>query len=357
MSVYVSGEPGGVTDHWNGIGTVQGILEGTYVLKLTKNGYKDWVKQVSFGAGLTTTVYAYLETGTGNATTRDEVISPASLLGSLEVDTTPKGVNIYVGGEFGGTTDSRGATVQGIPEGTYVLRLRKAGYPDWVAQVNVTAGLTTTVKATLALLQCKADFSVDLTRVPVGAAVRFTDLSTGSVESWLWDFGDGQTSTERNPTHIYRREGTYTVSLIVANKAGNNTVRKGGYVTVYDKPRADFSFSPAQIAVGNSISFTDRSTGTVASWLWDFGDGSTSTEQNPIHFYRTGGNYTVSLTASNLAGSDTMRKERCVRVYASEFASTILTISVASVLMAAYAVILRTALRRNPEPKASPDRT
>ena len=152
VNIYVANESGGATDSWGDAATVNGLLEGTYTLKLSKTGYKDWTKQVSISAGLTTTVYAYLETGTGTSTTRNETITAASTSGSLSVSTTPAlfGVSVYVGGEFGGTTNSSGdAIVNGLLPGTYTLRLTKSGYQDLVVQVTIVAGQTTTVEATL----------------------------------------------------------------------------------------------------------------------------------------------------------------------------------------------------------------
>ena len=118
-------------------------------------GYKDWTKQVTITAGQNTKVYAYLETGSGAATTRSETITATSAYGTLSVTTSPGSVNIYVADEFGGSTaaySGGGATVSGLISGTYTVRLRKSGYQDWVAQVTITAGQTTTIDATLVLV-------------------------------------------------------------------------------------------------------------------------------------------------------------------------------------------------------------
>jgi len=137
--------------------------------------------------------------------------------------------------------------------------------------------------------------------------VYFTDISTGSPTSWSWNFGDGQTSTQRNPSHLYAA-GTYTVTLTATNSAGSNTVTKARYVTVSNSgPVADFTGNPTTGPAPLNVQFTDISTGSPTSWSWNFGDGGTSPQRNPSHLYAAG-TYTVTLTATNPAGSKTVTK-------------------------------------------------
>jgi PKD repeat protein len=150
-------------------------------------------------------------------------------------------------------------------------------------------------------------------------SVSFTDLSTGAPTSWSWDFGDGNTSTAQNPSHTYDTPGTYTVSLTATNSFGSDTVDKVDYITVNTPPpppTADFSGTPTLGDAPLSVSFTDLSTGAPTSWSWDFGDGNTSTAQNPSHTYANSGAYTVSLTVSNGGGSDTVDKVDYITVNA-----------------------------------------
>ena len=243
--------------------------------------------------------------------------------------------------------------------------------------------------------------------------VSFIDTSTGSPTSWLWDFGDGKTSTLQNPTHVYGEMGGYTVTLIVKNAAGSSTISKEGYVPVgvgiaassahfsadktsgsapftvtfhdddgngpsgvgpiwrewhfgdgtvvnyqvdnnasatpyavhtYEKPGTYTVMLYMDNRLGHSIltkyhyitvtepvnkpvkpvaafkvdkipnyslqvSFTDMSTGAPTAWLWNFGDGSTSSEQNPKHTYFAPGTYAVTLTVSNINGLDSETQE------------------------------------------------
>ena len=160
-----------------------------------------------------------------------------------------------------------------------------------------------------------AAFTANVTTGPAPLAVQFTDISTGSPTSWLWNFGDGETSTAQNPIHTYTAPGTYTVSLTATNAGGSSTEIKTDYITVTTPPSvaaftANVTTGPAPLAV----QFTDISTGSPTSWLWSFGDGETSTAQNPIHTYTTPGTYTVSLTATNAGGSSTETRTNYITV-------------------------------------------
>jgi len=129
--------------------------------------------------------------------------------------------------------------------------------------------------------------------------VLFTDLSNHLPITWLWDFGDGNTSTEQHPEHTYATLGTYTVCLTVTNDLGSDTDCQT--VTVDDVPLANYTFDVNDL----TVDFTDASSNNPTSWFWDFGDGNTSTAQNPTHVYANSDGYNVCLTATNAAGSNT----------------------------------------------------
>jgi PKD repeat protein len=168
-----------------------------------------------------------------------------------------------------------------------------------------------------------AAFSADVTSGTEPLTVTFTDASTNTPTSWSWTFGDGGTSTLRNPVHVYSDPGTYTVSLTVTNAAGSDTETKTGYITVYaaaSAPTAAFTADYTSGTAPLTVTFTDSSTGNPTSWLWDFGDGTTSTDQNPVHTYTISGSYTVTLTVSNTAGSDSETKIGYITVAAKSVA-------------------------------------
>ncbi len=131
--------------------------------------------------------------------------------------------------------------------------------------------------------------------------VTFTDTSTNAPTAWLWDFGDGDTSTIQNPSHDYAVAGNFRARLTVTNAGG--TASTSQMVGVFSRPVASFTRSLPNGIIPAAISFTDTSTGNPVSWLWDFGDGTTSNLQSPGHSYAGPGTFTITLTVTNPAGS------------------------------------------------------
>lgn len=142
--------------------------------------------------------------------------------------------------------------------------------------------------------------------------VNFQDQSTGNPTSWSWDFGNGNTSSLQNPVATYFTPGNYTIRLTVTNTSGTNTLVRNQLVTVYEPPTVDFSADNTSGCYPLRVQFTDLSTAgsgnTNTSWQWDFGNGVTSTQQNPLAVYTTAGSFTVSLRVTNDKG--------CVRTIA-----------------------------------------
>jgi gliding motility-associated-like protein len=137
--------------------------------------------------------------------------------------------------------------------------------------------------------------------------VNFTNTTVGG-NKYLWDFGDGKTSTDMNPNHIFNTPGIYTVSLTVINTNGGCTVTttKNNYINVYPNPIAEFTASTYTItSLYNEVYFNNNSK-NASSYLWSFGDNSNSvsTEQNTSHTYDPTvlQNYVVTLIAKNEYG-------------------------------------------------------
>jgi len=167
-------------------------------------------------------------------------------------------------------------------------------------------------------IQPVAQFEAYYAFATVPTKVMFVDSSLGSTPmTYQWDFGDGSTSTEQNPTHMYISRGLYTVTLTVKNAYGMSTAIKKDYISIGMAPRADFSGSPTTGTTPVAVKFMDLSKGQVATWLWDFGDGLRSTEQNPAHTYWTNGVYNVILTVSNEFGQDYTVKNNYITVAAN----------------------------------------
>ncbi len=142
--------------------------------------------------------------------------------------------------------------------------------------------------------------------------VLFADTSsrgTSVITNWAWDFGDGTSSAEVNPRHVYADPGTYAAALTVTTAVGSDTASTVIDVSVRPVgPVASFTASTTRGALPLAVTFADTSTaGTaaIASWAWDFGDGASSAEQNPAHVYSNAGTYTVSLAVATVVSSDT----------------------------------------------------
>ncbi len=127
----------------------------------------------------------------------------------------------------------------------------------------------------------------------------FSNASSGAT-TYFWDFGDGNTSTQASPTHSYATIGTYTVCLTASGPCGTDSVCQTVTVSC---PAPTSAFSST--ATGITANFTDNSTAGVNTWLWDFGDGSTGSTQNPIHTFPGPGIYLVCLTVTSPCGTGT----------------------------------------------------
>jgi len=150
-----------------------------------------------------------------------------------------------------------------------------------------------------------AAFSASQTSGLPPLAVEFTDETTNGPTAWSWTFGDGGVSTVQHPAHTYTGAGAYTVSLVAANVTGSDTETKAEYITVARPASvADFSGTPTSGTAPLEVTFIDLSTNSPTAWSWEFGDGGTSTAQNPAHTYTARGVYTVTLSAGNAAGGD-----------------------------------------------------
>lgn len=163
------------------------------------------------------------------------------------------------------------------------------------------SGISSCTDTAYALVRIFPTLNVDfqLKDTCANVSTPFTDLSAtsyGTITKWTWHFGDGTTSTQRNPTHTYSNSGTYNVMLIAETSVGcKDTMRK--QINIYVTASAGFTFDT--VCAGQPIQF--NTSAGASNYNWNFGSGATSTLQNPTHTYTTPGNKTVSLVtiASN----------------------------------------------------------
>jgi uncharacterized repeat protein (TIGR01451 family)/fimbrial isopeptide formation D2 family protein len=346
----------------------------------------------------TATLTAFSPAGSGTASQQIVVFEPRSTVearfsyqqsGDLEVCFTNTSSGNITGNNWnfgdGGTSTDTNPCHTYPATGQYTVTLSVTGNGGETS----TASGTVVVRA--ATQAPDAAFSADRVNLPPGGTVRFTDQSTGLIRTWQWDFGDGATSTERQPSHRYSTEGTYTVTLTVTGPGGSDqasttitvapenvltcsfnapgrafagqqqvfrntsrvtpgsfsgfvwsingaeaatttdlttTFAEAGTYTILlvgtttdgrtcqaerrvtiqpaDSVIADFN-GLRNIRVGEEICLRDRSQGAIVSWLWNWGDDSSSTIQNPCHTYTTAGSYPVRLTVSSESGATDSR--------------------------------------------------
>jgi PKD repeat protein len=281
------------------------LAEGLYTVSLTAANANGWdmARKVD-----------YIAVGPPEPTVAAFSATPTSGNAPLNVTFTDESTGALLSAwawDFGdsGTSTAQNPTHQYAAAGTYTVSLTVTGLagPDTETKVDyIGVG---------APPPTVADFSATPTGGNVPLNVSFTDESTGTLLSaWAWDFGDGGTSTQQSPAHQYTTAGTYTVSLTVTGFAGPDTETKTDYITVETAAGANFSATPIEGVAPLEVAFTDLTTGDVVAWDWDFGDGGTSTVQDPSHEYTEPGRYTVSLVASDSYGSDTETKTRYIAV-------------------------------------------
>ena len=136
--------------------------------------------------------------------------------------------------------------------------------------------------------------------------VQFYNQSTGTVSGLVWNFGDGTTSTERNPSHTFTAPGLYNVQLTITGPGGTSSATSA--ITVRNQspsvqpPVAAFTEEFTSDPTGLFVRFSNRSTGNISSYNWSFGDGTYSTDLNPVHLYTSPGQYLVILIVSGPGG-------------------------------------------------------
>jgi PKD repeat protein len=160
---------------------------------------------------------------------------------------------------------------------------------------------------------CSADTLITLNSPPIASfsstSIGLTiDFASNSINAgapiYLWDFGDGNTSTQMDPTHVYGAEGTYSVCLIISDGCGTDSTCQNIVVTNCAPPNVGFSF--AETGVGTGVfNFTNTSSVSgAATYSWDFGDGNNSSAVNPTHSYTATGIYTVTLVITDSCGTN-----------------------------------------------------
>ena len=201
---------------------------------------------------------------------------------------------------------------------------------------TTTLSPTPTVTPTATPTEIPVPGTVDFSASPLSGSapltVSFTPILNGTVSQYVWSFGDGSSSDQMSPSHVYTGQGTYNVALLVTfTSGGSGSVTKSGYITVNGSGptptstmtpiptptpvplAANFTASPLTGIPPLSVQFTDLSLGTPTKWRWNFGDGTLSGTKDPLHVYGGIGRYTVTLEVENRDSSSIVRKTEFVK--------------------------------------------
>jgi PKD repeat protein len=144
-------------------------------------------------------------------------------------------------------------------------------------------------------------FSSSANQLCLGDTLSLINQSNNAT-SYIWDFGDGQSSVEKAPKHIYQTPGDYTITLVAISQYGCSNMRSADdLITVHEIPKLNYTTDKTTVCENDpQVSF--KSSEGLSEYLWDFGDGAKSTEKNPSHKFQKEGKYTVSLTGVGMNG-------------------------------------------------------
>jgi gliding motility-associated-like protein len=215
--------------------------------------------------------------------------------------------------DFGdGTTSSAsGPTIQHT-YGTY------GAYNITLSVTNNVCTNNHTKSAIIEAIPPIVDFEYEPNKGCVPLTVRFKNKSKyAEADKYVWEFGEGQaTSKAIDPTYTYYQAGKHTVSLSATNLTGQTIKEtKELIIEAYPLPEAQFDVKPKTVNIPGGVLFTSNRSFQANEFLWDFGDGSTSTEVQPQHAYVSEGSYAISLIARNQYGcSDTVKVDQAVYV-------------------------------------------
>ncbi len=301
--------PAFAIDEATGILTGTAIAEGRYVVGVVCKEYRgdvwlgDHIRDFQFNVvACTPSVVAEMEVGDAvfdDTDPDDEYLNCTDFTVIFDNNSTG-GTDYFWDFGDGGTSTVESPTHTYADTGTYIVTLIvNPGFTCADTAIGVIKLYNT--------LTADYDFVAGCSGTPV----IFTDVSNsteaGDIDSWEWTFADGATSDEQNPTHEYEDGGTYEVVLIVTTDVG--CVDEITY-DVFVESGPDVLWETEDVCQDVPAEFDNQTTiitGTITGYLWDFGDGSTSTDENPSHLYATPGDYTVTLVAYSANGcTDTL---------------------------------------------------
>ena len=255
--------------------TVSPLVTTSYVVSGTCGSSTD---TVTVTVGAVAAIYDTLNLSCINSNDGSIIVTPTDNSGPYTFVWTANGDTVRI------KNGPAGDTLSNLPVGTYLL--------NFVNSLGCSQQHSYTVSQPL----YSAGFTSSPGLVCDGASVSFTDFSVGNISGYSWTFGDGGNSSLQNPTHTYNGPGTYTVTLTITVPP-NCTASYSQTIVVHPNISGGFKADPPPFCVGDTIKFTDESHGNPQFWNWSFGDGGTSSLQNPVYAYSYPGTYTVYFAA------------------------------------------------------------
>jgi PKD repeat protein len=285
--------PGGgvFTYNWNfGNGVTSNLQSPSYTY--TSNGSYTVTLTVSNNGGCSHTYTLPQNIQVSNGTNNFTPAPPVTACGPFTInlyDNSPNTSGWLWDFGDGTTSNVQNPVHTYTTSGTYVVTLQTTSSGSACSQYI-------SPYATYIINTGEAYFTVSQNLCPPFTAT-FTDLSVNAV-SWLWDFGDGTTSTQQHPVHVYANPGSYNVSLTITTAQGCTYTMYHNYAVTFIPLFANATAITTDSILPLTVNFFANSSGATM-WYWDFGDGNSSTQMNPVHTYTTPGPYNISLTISN----------------------------------------------------------
>lgn len=316
---FATAEAGGVWDTdrvvWNGL-TVDNGTAITLTVAVTINtplsDTTPIVNQVNVSGGQSSFALPIVTTTAYNSPLADFDAMPT--LGAVPFNVTFTDRSQHATGYLWTYGDGASSAVDGDHQHSY----NTAGFYTVTLRVSNPIGSNSLTRTTYitAYNAANAYFTGNPTTGLWPLTVNFTNTSANA-DQFIWDYGDGLTSTITSPAHShqYAAPGFYTVTLTAIGPYDQNTYTRISYVRVYEPPSANFTALPRSGVSPLLVGFTNYSLNTTA-YRWDFGDGSIAYSVNPNHYYFESGAYTVTLTAYNPGGEDTLIRSAYITVYA-----------------------------------------
>jgi PKD repeat protein len=175
-------------------------------------------------------------------------------------------------------------------------------YSITLSVTNTTTGCENSISQTVDVFEYFSDFDASLISVCAGTAINFTDLSSAGTNSWNWDFGNGNTSSQQNPSVTYFSGGNYTVTLTSQNTTIGCQDVSTIEIEVLENPIPSMDASPITGCAPLEVNLTNTST-TAGDYAWNFGDGNTFNGQNPgSHTYTNNGTFSITVSVTDANG-------------------------------------------------------